>query len=746
MQTVKSMRERHSTYPILLATVGLLMMVSSVAAISPPGSFQAGLQDVTAAVNSGSEVRVTWSYDGVEPDGYEIHRSAAPLALDDVSASTLVTSTPAGTRSVVVEPATGETEAKFQYYYVVVWTADTQTDISQNVTPNPHGAARADNVRSCQVCHDLHDEPTGRASLGASGAQACYACHGMTETTRSYGIAASSDVQAGFYDETATPLPSGGSTHRNGHMVSTERECTACHTPHRRPFAVLPEVGYPDLLRTGMPSAWLFSTQQAPLENDFCLGCHGADDTLMAEMGGADAYDATAGDHESGYLASAHNPTEVPVTDGAATQCQVCHAEHASPVAGLVDYRGSGTTDTGNAESGLCFKCHSAQAFKGVEADRGDGKPYTWNDRDVWSEFTSTSSHPYLSTGGGYAAKSQTEFSIGSLAEFATATLTDVLTWPGDEYSGYPDYMALRYSSSVLRDYEPLNLGFINGMNVNFNGAGYHSFDQGNIDSKGFDPPDTLEPGSGSTSLEIGDVIYITRGESGGVGTTTRWSYTPPANSGDGVLTTASATPVAIGTGADSDADTAHGVAFYSAGEGSSYIMKWEYDTDTWTAGIRFAIGGVETGLGIGSTIAYSPQADRLFVVNRDGTSGDGMVYYLDSPSTASGLTDFTSTGLQVTLSTTTVRHNRMARVTVSGVDYIYIVGTSAANAGRTQLVSGLAGTPALSEAPGFPFTWGYYQLDDGGALEWDGNSTIYAIQGGGRPDLSWRTIPADPV
>ncbi len=722
------------------------MMVSSVSAFSPTGSSQAGLQDVTAAVNDGSDVRVTWSYDGVEPDGYEIHRSAVPLALDDVSASTLVTSAPAGTRSVVVEPATGESEAKFQYYYAVVWTADTQTDISQNVTPNPHGAARADDVRSCQVCHDLHDEPTGRASLGASGAQACYACHGMTETTRSYGIAASSDVQAGFYDETATPLPSGGSTHRNDHMVSTERECTACHTPHRRPFAILPEVGYPDLLRTGMPSAWLFSTQQAPLENDFCLGCHGADDTLMAEMGGAGAYDATAGDHESAYLASAHNPTEVPATDGAATQCQVCHAEHASPVAGLVDYRGSGTTGTGNAESGLCFKCHSAQAFKGVEADRGDGKPYTWNDRDVWSEFTSTSSHPYLSNGGGYAAKSRTEYSLESLAGFATTTLTDVVTWPGDEYNGYPDYAALRYSSGIVRDYDPLNLGYINGMNVNFNGSAFHTFDVGNIDSKGFDPPDTSATGSGSTSLNVGGKIYITQGESGGVGTTTRWEYTPPADSGTGVLVAASSTPVAIGTGADSDVDSVHGVAFYSAGEGSSEIMRWQHDTDTWPASIRFAVSGVETGLGIGSTIAYSPQADRLFVVNRNGTTGDGMLYYLDSPSTASGLTSFTSTGLQVTLSTTTARHNRMARVTVSGEDYIYIVGTSSANAGRTQLINDLDGTPALREAPAFPFTWGYYQMDDGSALEWDGASTLYAIQGGGRPDLSWRTIPADPV
>jgi predicted CXXCH cytochrome family protein len=680
-------------------------------------------------------------FDGEEPDGYEVHRGATPLKLADIGPATLATSTPAGTRSIIVPPASDEASSGFQSYYAVVAVKDGQRWITGSVSPNPHGAAVADNVSSCEVCHEPHAVSSGRSVLGAAGADGCYRCHGMTNESRSYGFAAASDIQAQFYDETVTPLPATGSQHRNASMISTEQECTACHTPHRRPFNALPELSFPNLLRTKSSPGpeWLFGTQASPLENDFCFGCHGTDGSLIAEVAGSSAYAAAAGDHESGYVASAHSAANVPATAGASTQCQVCHAEHASPVAGLVDYRDSGTSGTGNAESGLCFKCHSEQVFKGVEPDRGDGKPYTWNDRDVWSEFTSTSSHPYLSTGGGYAAKSQAAFLLDSEVEFNTAATVNLNVWAGDPDYGDPPYVMLKYSSSVERDYDPLNLGYINTTSL-------YTFDVGSVANKGFDPPDPADPGSGSTSLNVDGKIYITQGESAGVGTTTRWKYTPPANSGNGVLATASPTPSAIGTGADSDVDTVHGVAFYSAGEGSAEIMKWSYGTDAWTSSIRFAVSGVETGLGIGSTIAYSPQADRLFVVNRNGATGDGILYYLDSPSTASGATDFTSTGLQVTLSTTTARHNRMARVTSSGNDYIYIVGTNSANAGRTQLISALATTPAIREAPSFPFTWGYYQMDDGSALEWDGVGTIYAIQGGGRPDLSWRAVPADPV
>lgn len=727
-----------------------LGIVAAASAFAPPLPSETDVHGIIVSVHQGTSVRATWQLDGEEPDGYQLHRSVSPMGPSDVGPSTLVTIAPAGTRSILVPAASGEAEAKFQHYYAVVLLKDAQSYISENVSPNPHGAALADDVRSCEVCHDPHVDPSGRSVLGAAGADGCYRCHGMTEGTRAYGIGATSDVQAAFFDETATPLPSGGSQHRNASMVASERECTGCHTPHRRPFNVLPELGYPNLLRTTaeVGTGWLFGSEADPLGNDFCMGCHGVDDAYMTETAGPAAYSLAGGDHESGFAGSAHGPTEVPATDGAATQCAVCHAEHASPVAGLVDYRGSETTTTGNAESGLCFKCHSAQSFRGVEADRDAGKPYTWNGRDVWSEFTSMSSHPYQSTGGGYAAASQTVFALDSYGEFGEAALVDLVAW--EEYEDWwvePARVTLRYSSSIVRDHEPLNLGYINGMDINYNGVGFDTFDSGHTNDKGFNPPDPPAPGSGSTSLSVDGKIYITRGESGGTGTTTRWEYIPPANSGSGTLTAASPTPTVIGTASDSDVDPTHGVAFYSAGEGSSEIMKWWYGTDTWTASIRFAIGGAETGLGIGSTIAYSPQADRLFVVNRNGMSGDGMLYYLDAPSTASGATDFTPTGLQVTISSTTSeRHNRMVRVAASGDDYIYIVGTSAANAGRTQLVSGLAGSPALREAPAFPFTWGYYQMDDGCALEWNGESTIYAIQGGGRPDLSWRAVPADPV
>ncbi|MDI6900672.1 MAG: cytochrome c3 family protein [Anaerosomatales bacterium] len=735
---------------LAVAVAATLFAGASTLFAAGPASPQAtAITSLSARVSQGSAVRVTWVLAGAEPGLFELHRSAWPMDPGDVDASTLVTVAPAGTRALTVASDAAEVDGGFQEYYTIRWVTGEDSGLSRSMSPNPHGAALADTVRSCEVCHGAHGAPGGASALGAAGTGTCYGCHGATEGTRAHGAGATADVQAAFYDETSTPLPEGGSRHRTAFMVANGGECTACHTPHRRPYAGVTEPGFPRLLRTRDSGGgdWVFGTDAVPLGNELCFGCHGADDALMADTGGPGAHVSAGGDHETGYAGSAHSAANVPGTIGAATQCQVCHDEHASPVAGLIDYRGSGIAESDNAESGLCFKCHSAQAFKGVEEDRGPGKPYTWNGRDVWSQFTSTSSHPYLSSGGGYAAKSRTELTVASKAAFDALERIDVSVYPGDDYAGYPDYAALRYSSSVERDYAPLDLGYINGMIVGYDAPGFQTFDTGAVNAKGFNPPAPAAPGSGSTSLEIDGTIYVTRGESGGTGTTDRWAYVPPAGSGDGELTTASPTPSPVGTGADSDVDTVNGVAFFSAGEGSSEIMKWRYGVDTWAGSIRFAVGGVETGLGIGSTIAYSPQADRLFVVNRDGTSGDGVLYYLDAPSTASGLTDFASTGLQVTISSASaVRHNRMARVQASGDDYLYIVGTSAANAGRTQLVSALTTTPVLQEAPGFPFTWGYYQLDDGCALEWDGEGTLYAIQGGGRPDLSWRAVPSDPV
>lgn len=363
---------------------------------------------MTGAVVSGpASVTVTWnsprSLRGVKD--FDVYRHERPITPKNLSSAEKVADGIVATRFVDVFKESSATTLRMSSFYYAVVARDhdgTLSPLSASVTPNPHGAGMytISGVDACGTCHNSSASSESTAgALGALSADRCYDCHGSTARTSTRGAGSLFDAQAGFRDDTTNTagpaLASGGSIHRNATMVQRQRECTACHDAHARPYAVDGKGRYDKsassskMLRTqvgssaGKVKAW---TDGDPAGVRVCLSCHGSNVTPIALVGGTAAYGNTGGDHAGSgdrtYARSAHAAIE---TSGskAAIQCLVCHNEHGSATRRLVDYRSSNTTDpAANRQANLCYRCHNS------------GTTNTWNGRDVRTEFTRASRHP----------------------------------------------------------------------------------------------------------------------------------------------------------------------------------------------------------------------------------------------------------------------------------------------------------------------------------------------------------------
>ncbi|HEY3316926.1 MAG TPA: Ig-like domain-containing protein, partial [Coriobacteriia bacterium] len=398
--------------------------------------------NLVTKVYQGNQVSLSWraSSDNVAVQDYYIYRSASagiPITAFPAGAS-FVASTTATTATVNL--AADEKAKSFTYYYVVVArdTSLNQSAPSYNDAPDPHGtftASRSTNL--CQRCHAVHGGPAGSMALNAKSASACYVCHGSTPATAAYGAASSMDAQADFRDDTVIaatgPEISGrGSIHRNAYMATIQRECDACHTPHKKSYDVTATNSYNRLLRTQLstsPAGYDYNTDAVAIGNQFCTDCHGASSTNIAIIGGDTAYSNTGGNHVSDYGSSAHATASVAVNAGdtnPSIQCEACHNNHAAGATKLIDYRLSATSTAAYDQSGLCFACHSTQAFP---AGQETGKPNTWNGRDVKAEFARSSHHPYSVGGGQWVPQTGKQvFSQTAKAEFDTDTLFQTMT------------------------------------------------------------------------------------------------------------------------------------------------------------------------------------------------------------------------------------------------------------------------------------------------------------------------------
>lgn len=391
--------------------------------------------DPFARVEGLSQVELTWtaSTDNVGVVAYDIYRDSVTFTSIG-SRTPIATLAGTATSAMVNIDSTVPTERskKYTLYYVIVARdAVGNIKLSNNAIPDPHGTTSV-NTNTCLSCHSVHGSANPSwGALGAKGAEACYLCHGSTAMATAYGHASSLNTQARFFDYAADPLPTGGTRHRNTWMTvdkSNQDSCDMCHTSHRKPYDADSTKGYTRMLRYWDGSKFVYyrsdgsvvdvngAIVQTGLGNEYCTSCHGSElggaftRIESDDVGGAGAYASSAGDHLTGFEAGAHGSTTVkenparPAADGPRVSCEACHNKHASPSAGLIDYRVSNTTAQTYNQAGVCFACH-VDNYAAEQASGMSVAGYTFSTwwpsaqaRNLRTQFAKTSAHPYQAT------------------------------------------------------------------------------------------------------------------------------------------------------------------------------------------------------------------------------------------------------------------------------------------------------------------------------------------------------------
>ena len=724
---------------VSFSTIGVL------ADATPPSA----PSNLVSRVYQGNQVSLTWnaSSDNVGVTGYLVYRSlgSAPIANFPADASFVASAT---ATSIVVPLAADEKDKAFTYYYVVV-ARDAAMNVSApsyNDAPDPHGtftSGRSTNL--CLRCHSVHGAPPTQA-LGAKSASACYACHGNTPATSAYGAASSMDVQADFRDDasisTAGPEVAGrGSIHRNTYMAVIQRECDACHTPHKKAYDPVAANSYNRLLRTQIstnPVGYRYNTDATAVANAFCGDCHGASGTNMALVGGATAWSDTGGDHYTVYA----GPHSTVAANGGnlnpGIQCEACHNNHAAGATKLIDYRDSATSTAAYDQSGLCLACHSAS---GQET----GKPNTWNGRDVKIEFARASHHPSTTVAGTWVPQTgKTVFSQTSQVEFGTDTLFQTVTNAADgngsvvldQYSAPYDFPAGPYLffADALPRFDSLNAS--------------PPASAWNAD---FTPTNVTAPGAGANSTTKNGVVFAMQGG----GSNVMRTYAPPANSGTGTWgTTANALWQNANAGSDTAFDTTDGYVWALLGGYTPTTASTNIRRTTNFAGTSlawYAPGGANgpyfctsastpLALGAGSTLAWVPangtRPERLYAVNRSGTtSRNGQLYFYNNPDAATGGTAWTSTTHVLgSTGTTSDTGSRMLYFRIGTTDYLYSVRGNANLEYLIQLANTTAAAGTVLDN-GTANPWNA-NVAEGTSLVWNGDTTqagfrLFAIKGG---------------
>jgi len=733
-----------------LAGVLLAALAAPSVALAVPTA--PGVRDAT--VNQGGARVTLWWAASTDVDAgtiqYTVYRDDVPMTLATYLANGEEVLTTTDT-TVTVSPKADEVAKKFTYYYMVLATNTTTglKAVSVNIAPNVHGGLRSGYpTYNCQLCHNVHGAPP-EGYLGASSTWGCYRCHGNTDAAKSFGDKAVRNVQKDFYDYTeGQTIPPTVSRHYNAVNVANETQCTMCHSPHKSPYYVNPvtalkedEKSYTQLLRAEISSgSYSYSTDAAPSGNTFCLQCHGATSGAIEFNGGTGAYAASSGDHT--YVAGAVHNEAVVLTnnDSHATnpgiQCEACHNKHASAADKLIAYRGDDSSTTSAdgtyAQAELCYACHSA-ASTDTRMAAGYAAPYAWNGRDVKAQFGKASHHPTTAGSGRWVEKSGTIFSQTSQADFETDTRSQVST------TLVPDSVVLgQYTTTVDPPAQPIMYGQSGGSTTfdeytPWTNTWNDLFNAANV---------TASTGVGSSSVYGDGYVFTTRGNAADI-----WRYNQSTNAW--ATPTNSPLPGNVNRGSDGAIDEINNnFVYFTAGNGSTALYSWDYDnTNEYTITIRNS-SGTNQLQDRGSSIAYSPDADRLWLINRDDitTGGDqGDLFYLPAPGGKSGNQNFTDPGIRVTRNDGTGAYTRMTYGDVGGTDYLFIIGYDDTNTLNLQVVSNLgAATPTRTRIGKYPFTTN--ALGEGCDLAWDGGGYLYAIRGGNQTGFSRIAIPADPT
>jgi predicted CXXCH cytochrome family protein len=424
--------------PAILTALLIVALPASALAAAPTTP---ALTD--AYVDGAGYVTVEWNAstdaDG-DPVTYTVYRLQQPITATNIGSATAVASSVSGT-SATVSAHADEIAQSYVWFYAVRATDGTNLSlVSKTMAPNLHGYRLSSATVSCTRCHEVHGAYP--ADWDYTYVDLCYSCHGATSAADAAGAKSSLNIQAEFGDYDGQTQPA--SVHRSTKMETDRTECDACHSAHRSPYYYdnsgnyVAASSYRKMIRVqtgedaGGPLYTYYSYNDDTLNPEsgenaaFCLACHGSDATPIGYVGDVDDYAGTGGDHNSaGYSAAAHGPSVVYSNDHGRTnaseypqvQCLACHAKHASAADKLIAYRGD---DAGSyAESGLCFACHSSASGESRVA-AGYSAPFSWNDRDVESEFSRTSAHPVSSSATGRSLTCASCHNVHNVTEAGT--------------------------------------------------------------------------------------------------------------------------------------------------------------------------------------------------------------------------------------------------------------------------------------------------------------------------------------
>lgn len=746
-------------------------------------------------VSESGQVYLTWNPGG-DPDGdlvgYQVKRFTA-ATLDPGTFSAAATLTPTSGPMTIVgtsatfNPASDELSRTSTYYYAVV-AVDAAGNRSQtwyNSSPNPHSTeVNGMNTNSCTRCHSVHGASAG-GLLGARGAGSCYRCHGSTDQASTVGTNSVNNIQGEFFDypiASMTAGPTEPSRHGNAFIRANvdNNQCDMCHAPHKRSYNDSEAISYRKLLKRSQvasdtSSTVLYSTDAAPFGKELCFNCHGSGGdeltpgaspyTNMYYYGGPQAYANSAGEHNQsawdtvGTAGPAHGTQTLNdalrnlALGGTLPRnaCQVCHAEHGSESVSLLAYRRSDITTNLADKGGLCLKCHGS----GPEA----ASPNTWNSRNVATEFARAgSSHPTSTVAASIMV---------TLTAYGTPGLIDTQTdWTN--YTTRIDVDVVTSAGSAIL----ANTGVSTPNTEPFlfskraAATGFSAFSTGQTAPGAWNdkyiPSTTNSPATvaGSSSFAVNGNVYVVRG-----GATQIDRYAPPAGSGTGTWTQGILTtvlPFSPGAGSSSAVNTRSADQFVYISRAShvtpATVAAWKYTgTAMGTLTLRTNAGGGLT-LGSGSSIAYAPGANRLFIINKtwSGTNmaGDGDLYWYNAPGGATAnLNAVNATGLDLADSTTgtTQRYNRLVYFSKGGAEYLAYVGmpngTSYTNTNpRLMVISNLAGTPGTANVIQQGWAWGTTTNPGAGVdVQWDGGDYLYVQRGGSTDIARWR-IPANPT
>ncbi|MDO8915855.1 MAG: cytochrome c3 family protein, partial [Coriobacteriia bacterium] len=586
----------------------------------------------------------------------------------------------------------------------------------QGAYTQPHGTTPATTPYCNTACHNLSMSPVDASAISIEDSEVCYHCHGNANPAATKAVLANGhNIESEFFACDGQILPAAGSTHpvRRPHST-TGLKCTSCHDPHLSPTKS------PKLLRSFAPvTGKAIVSRNGTLlpASRFCAGCHGTVSNEVADALVPGYWERSGGGRidfsrfEGSVHEAAMKPTDM------AYGCSGCHKPHASAdetmlmPAGAIDRTSDTSTDQALSRA-ACYGCHSGTTRR------------TWNNRDIKVEFARASHHPIVAEvpDAEPVASTVTVLEQSSRAEFASLGPT---AFSGAVVEDLVDAVRLG-DDAWVETYAPMNLLFAAGTGTVY----MNQFDPatGMWNSMGFTPPNHTYTTTGSGLYRARQKLYqlLNNGY--------MEVYTPADGSTVGTWTVVGGPASSITYGSDMAVDEGHGYAYHTTAGGAS-VNRLDLATDVWTYGVF----SIPFATGTGSAVAYSPSTDQLFVINRNGTGGDGRLYAIASPSTMSGAVTPRDTGVTLASGAGNMSGNaRMVCASIGGADYIFAIGGYGSGP-ELRVVSDLtSSTPTLTGTGKRPFTSTDYP-----SFTWDGGEYLYANQ---RSGIVRIRIPSDPV